>query len=51
MNRDEIIEELKNCSGTQFDPKIVRYMIDMVMDGYVNIVKTEVAKDDENFKK
>lgn len=51
MNRDEIIEELKNCSGTQFDPKIVRYMIDMVMDGYVNIVKTEVAKDDEDFKK
>ncbi len=50
LNRDEVIEELKRCTGTQFDPKIVEYMIDMIMDGYVNIVKNEVAKDDEDYK-
>jgi len=29
----EIIEELKNCSGTQFDPEIVPYMIQMINEG------------------
>lgn len=29
----EIIEELKACAGSQFDPKIIRYMINMVNDG------------------
>ena len=50
LNRDEVIEELRRCTGTQFDPKIVKYMIEMIMDGYVNIVKNEVAKDDDDYK-
>lgn len=31
-------EELLRCSGTQFDPNIVGYMVDMIDDGYVKQV-------------
>lgn len=30
---ETVIEELKKCSGTQFDPDIVPYMIKMIEDG------------------
>ncbi|WP_147634488.1 HD domain-containing phosphohydrolase [Treponema pectinovorum] len=33
LSVSDIIEELKICSGTQFDPVIAKYMIDMVNDG------------------
>lgn len=34
-NHDEnyILEELKRCSGTHFDPKVVPYMVEMIQDG------------------
>ena len=34
---DEVVEELKRCSGTQFDPDIVPYMIQMIEDGVVPV--------------
>ncbi len=43
LNKDEIIEQMQSGSGTQFDPNIVKYMIDMINDGFVNIVKMETA--------
>ena len=52
LNKDEIIEEIQQGSGTQFDPNIVPYMVDMINDGYVNVVKMETAdndSDDSNF--
>ncbi len=46
LNKDEIIEEIQNGSGTQFDPDLVKYMVDMINDGYVNVVKMETADND-----
>ncbi|MCD7746028.1 MAG: HD domain-containing protein, partial [Lachnospiraceae bacterium] len=34
-------EELLRCSGAQFDPDIVGYMVDMIDDGFVDQVKQE----------
>ncbi len=47
LNKDEIIEEIQKGSGTQFDPDIVSYMVDMINDGYVNVVKMETAEHSE----
>lgn len=47
LNKDEIIEEIQQGAGTQFDPDIVKYMVDMINDGYVNVVKMETADNDE----
>ena len=47
LNKDEIIEEIQQGSGTQFDPDIVSYMVDMINDGYVNVVKMETAEHNE----
>lgn len=47
LNKDEIIEEIQKGSGSQFDPEIVKYMVDMINDGYVNVVKMETADSDE----
>ncbi len=47
LNKDEIIEEIQRGAGTQFDPEIVVYMVDMINDGYVNVVKMETADNEE----
>ena len=46
LNKEDIIEEIQVGSGTQFDPDIVKYMVDMINDGYVNVVKMETAEND-----
>ena len=46
LSKDEIIEEMQKGSGSQFDPDIVTYMVDMINDGYVNVVKMETAEDE-----
>ncbi len=48
LNKDEIIEEIQQGSGTQFDPVIVSFMVDMINDGYVNVVKMETAENEED---
>ncbi len=50
LTKDEIIEEIQTGSGTQFDPNIVPYMVDMINDGYVNVVKKETAEADDATK-
>ncbi len=35
-------EELLRCSGAQFDPDIVGFMVDMIDDGFVEQVKQEI---------
>ncbi|MBR2924271.1 MAG: HD domain-containing protein [Clostridia bacterium] len=35
LSREKIVEELTSCSGTQFDPEIVPYMLAMIEDGVV----------------
>ena len=47
LNKDDIIEEIQKGSGTQFDPDIVKYMVDMINDGYVNVVKMETADNED----
>ncbi|MBO6239309.1 MAG: HD domain-containing protein [Butyrivibrio sp.] len=51
LNKDEIIEEIQKGAGTQFDPSIVKYMVDMINDGYVNVVKMETAEADDDHEK
>ncbi|MGM0603163.1 MAG: HD-GYP domain-containing protein [Bacillota bacterium] len=34
MNKIEVIEELKDCSGTQFDPEVVKHMIKLIDGGF-----------------
>lgn len=34
LTRDEAVTELNRCSGTQFDPKIVTAMVQMLNDGF-----------------
>ncbi|MBP5330660.1 MAG: HD-GYP domain-containing protein, partial [Lachnospiraceae bacterium] len=47
LSKDEIIDEIQNGSGTHFDPDILVYMVDMINDGYVNVVKMETAENEE----
>ena len=47
LNKDDIIEEIQKGSGTQFDPDVVKYMVDMINDGYVNVVKMETAENED----
>ncbi|WP_029231528.1 HD domain-containing phosphohydrolase [Butyrivibrio sp. VCB2006] len=51
LNKDEIIEEIQKGSGSQFDPEIVKYMVDMINDGYVNVVKMETADNEDGSNK
>lgn len=37
LPKDKIIEELKSCSGSQFDPKIASIVIDMINNNEINI--------------
>ncbi len=32
-----VIEELKRCSGTQFDPKLVEIMLELISDGTIDV--------------
>ncbi|MFW5809859.1 MAG: HD-GYP domain-containing protein, partial [Halanaerobium sp.] len=34
MTKEEIIEEIKECAGGQFDPEIAEIMIKLIKDGY-----------------
>ncbi len=40
LSREKIVSELKSCSGTQFDPEIVPYMLDMIEEGVVPAHRT-----------
>ena len=46
MSHDEIEEELLANSGTQFDPKIVPFIIDMMNDGFTDKVRSEYGPSD-----
>ena len=46
MSHDEIEEELLANSGTQFDPKIVPIIIDMMNDGFTDKVRSEYGPSD-----
>ena len=37
LQKDEIIHELSDCAGSQFDPDIVPYMIQMINEGVAPI--------------
>ncbi len=36
-SEDAIVKELKECSGTQLDPQVVPYMLEMIKDGFAPI--------------
>lgn len=38
LSENDILNELVRCTGNQFDPEIVKYMIEMIKDGFVNKV-------------
>ena len=37
LDIDVVIAELKRCSGTQFDPKLVEIMLSLIDDGTINV--------------
>lgn len=41
MEQRTILSELENNAGSQFDPSIVKYMIAMIKDGFVDHVQSE----------
>lgn len=45
FDKERTIKELLDNAGKQFDPDLVRYMIDMIQDGFVNLVHTGTHKD------
>ena len=47
LTHDEIINELKTNSGTQFDPKIVPIMISMMNDGFTDKVRSEYGPSED----
>ena len=45
LKREEILKELKENSGKQFDPELVKHMIDMIEDGFVYDVHNPEGKE------
>ena len=42
-----VISELKRCSGTQFDPKLVEIMLSLIEDGTIDVQRLyEKSKED-----
>ena len=37
MKMEDVIEELKAGSGTQFDPKLVNIMLDLISSGRIDV--------------
>ena len=37
LNLDEVISELKRCSGTQFDPKLVEIMLSLIENKTIDV--------------
>ena len=37
LDLDFVISELKRCSGTQFDPKLVEIMLSLIEDGTIDV--------------
>jgi membrane protein YdbS with pleckstrin-like domain len=46
LSKEEILSELKQNAGKQFDPAIVPYMIDMLADGFVDKTQEKYPKAD-----
>lgn len=42
LRREKILSELRDNAGTQFDPKIVKHMIDMISDGFADSVLEQI---------
>jgi putative nucleotidyltransferase with HDIG domain len=43
LSEDQILNEFKKCVGTQFDPDIVSYIVEMIRDGFVKGVQLKEA--------
>ena len=43
LPEEVIIRELQENAGKQFDPVIVPYMVEMIRDGFVNLVHNEIG--------
>ncbi len=41
LTKEQIISELERCAGTQFDPEIVPYMVDMIKSGKADKLRDE----------
>jgi len=44
MNNDEVISELKRCSGSQFDPELVKVFIRKVLNQGKHIKEIQALK-------
>lgn len=48
LDIDEVIAELKRCSGTQFDPRLVEILLSLIEDGTIDV--EEVYKESKEDK-
>lgn len=46
LDMDYVINELKRCSGTQFDPELVEIMMSLIEDGTINVEELYQQKED-----
>ena len=37
LNFDFVVDEIKKCSGTQFDPRMAKALLECIDDGWINI--------------
>ncbi len=51
MTREEIIEEIKRCSGKQFDPDIAEEFIEFLKNGFLIFPKNSVLQAKAKWKK
>ncbi len=43
LSRQEVLREIRNCAGTQFDPALVPYLLDMDLSAYDEAVRRHKA--------
>ncbi len=48
LTNETVMEEIKRCAGTQFDPKITQIFIKMLEDGRLEHIVPDAVPDDEN---
>ncbi|MBQ0003872.1 MAG: HD-GYP domain-containing protein [Treponema sp.] len=50
LEKEQIIKEFEKCSGTHFDPKIAKIMIEMIKDKAVDKIESIDTLNDINYK-
>ena len=50
LDMEQVVAELKRCSGTQFDPGLVEIMLELIESGSLNATRTVAESAKENLR-